>query len=194
MEVSGYSSAKPTEGTLRPCGSCSLCCKVFKVVEVEKEAHEWCRHYAAGIGCSIHADRPKVCRGYQCLWTIDHSLGEEWQPSRCGFVVHWAPSRLGLWVNVDLDHAGAWRKEPFYSQIKIWSEMVRHRTGIVAVTEGPRSFVIFPEQDLEVNAPTGGQITAGYRRSPGWRQPFARFAKADGSEQEFVGVPIPERR
>lgn len=180
---------------IRPCGTCSLCCKVFDVEAVDKVAHEWCQHYVAGAGCSIHKVRPKVCRRFQCLWTTDLGLGDEWKPERCGFVVHWAMSGLGLWINVDLDCAGAWRQEPYYNQIKRWSEMVRHQTGIVAISEGDRRFVIFPEQDLPVSpGSAGAEIEAGYRRRPGWRQPFARIKARDGSVQEFVGVPLPDPR
>jgi hypothetical protein len=193
MEAGSASTRQAAE--VRPCGTCSLCCKVFEVKDVAKVAHEWCRHHVPGVGCGIHSVRPKVCRSYQCLWTTDDSLGEEWKPERSGFILHRDVSGIGLWINVDLDHVGAWRNEPYYSQIKIWSEMIRYGTGIVAVSEGDRRFVIFPEQDLPVSpGSTGAAITAGYRRRPGWRQPFARIRSKDGGEEEFVGVPLPDLR
>lgn len=180
---------------VRNCGTCGMCCKLLDIAPLRKPAHVWCKHYVADQGCGIHGRHPGVCKAFRCRWLEDEALGEEWRPDRCGFVVHWAAGGLGLWINVDLDRRGAWREEPFYSRIKIWSEMVRHGTGIVAVSEGERRFVIFPEQDLPVSpGSSGAAITAGYRRRPGSRQPFARIKRADGSFEEFVGVPFPELR
>jgi hypothetical protein len=172
-----------------------MCCKLLKIEPLEKPPHVWCRHFVVDQGCGIHGRHPKVCKAFRCSWLDDGVLGEEWRPDRCGFMLHCSVSGIGLWINVDLEHCGAWRNEPYYAQIKRWSETVRHGTGIVAVTEGERRFVIFPEQDLPVSAgAAGAAITAGYHRRPGWRQPFAKIKSTLGTVEEFVGVPIPELR
>ena len=186
-------AGEPASG--RTCGSCGMCCKLLHIAPLDKPPHTWCSHFVADHGCGIHGRHPKVCKVFRCRWLDDELLGEEWRPDRCGFVIHWSQSAVGLWINVDLEHFGAWRSEPYYGRIKRWSEMVRHGTGVVAVTEGDSRFVIFPEQNLPVSPGSpGAAVTAGYRRQPGWRQPFARIKGKDGAVEEFVGVPVPELR
>src|SRR5436190_7565495 len=72
----------------KPCGDCSLCCKILDIPELEKPGGVWCRHFAKGRGCGVHADRPQVCRGYQCTWTWTAPLDERWRPDRAGFLIH----------------------------------------------------------------------------------------------------------
>jgi hypothetical protein len=63
---------------MRACGGCTECCKLPPVAEVGKALHAPCNHLVllgkkarkAGAqgGCSIHATRPQVCRGFDCGW------------------------------------------------------------------------------------------------------------------------------
>src|SRR5687768_10405525 len=109
----------------RSCGDCSMCCKVLHVPELAKPANQWCKHIALGGGCGIYDTRFDICRGYQCLWILNEDLGPEWQPNRSKFIVHRTAGRAGLWVNVDLTQPLAWKKQPFYAQIKRWSAAAR---------------------------------------------------------------------
>jgi len=49
---------------IRECGSCSACCTVTGVPEIEKGTYEACKH----AGCGIYADRPGSCRTFGCQW------------------------------------------------------------------------------------------------------------------------------
>ena len=68
------------------CGPCSLCCVVLRVDELAKLGGEPCRHLRAGAGCGIHAERPGICRAYECLW-LGGGLEEEDRPDRLGAVL-----------------------------------------------------------------------------------------------------------
>lgn len=174
--------------TARTCGSCGLCCKVLRIDVLEKEAHSWCEHYAPATGCGIYNKRPQVCRGYQCRWLYDPSLGEEWKPERCGFVVAPGKSGVGLWINTDLATPLAWRREPFYSQIRQWSEVSRHGGGYVAVAQGDRVFVVFPEEEVEVDGVVpDSALKVGYRVGPAGRRPLVFVRSPKGRVQEFAG-------
>ncbi len=67
-------------GSGRVCGDCKLCCKVFEVAALNKSSGVWCEHCPAR-GCSIHADRPRECRDYGCLWLCG-SIPEPCRPDK----------------------------------------------------------------------------------------------------------------
>ncbi len=55
----------------RECGTCTLCCKVYALPELEKPPGVWCKHCAPGKGCKIHDAPPDPCRLFNCLWMTD---------------------------------------------------------------------------------------------------------------------------
>jgi hypothetical protein len=71
---------------MRPCGPCQLCCKLFPVPVLDKPAGQWCRHSCAR-GCAIHAERPEICRQYDCYWRDHDDLPDACRPDRIGVVV-----------------------------------------------------------------------------------------------------------
>lgn len=106
----------------RTCGSCSMCCKVLLIDEVEppKAAGQWCRHCEPGKGCSIYAKRPEGCRQYQCQWLLGH-LPEWLYPERSKIVVDAVDIGDGVGVariNVDPSYPNRWQEEPYYSALK----------------------------------------------------------------------------
>ncbi len=71
----------------RACGSCSLCCTVLRVDVLSKLGGVACVHQdTAGPGCAIHAERPKICRAYSCLWR-NGGLPEADRPDTLGAVL-----------------------------------------------------------------------------------------------------------
>lgn len=76
----------------RECGSCSLCCKLLAISDMEpapKPAGKWCPSCAKGQGCAIYANRPPSCRGFECLWLQAPSgyLPDKWRPDRIKVVL-----------------------------------------------------------------------------------------------------------
>lgn len=114
------------------CGTCTLCCTVMRVdMQPPKEAHETCTHCSRG-GCSIYADRPDACRGFQCLWLASQ------QVARFALPAAMRPDRCG--VAIDLNAAGtviahcaspaSWRREP----IRSWLVAHAGRTNVMLET------------------------------------------------------------
>jgi hypothetical protein len=72
--------------TERPCGSCSLCCKLMSIgrgaesdAGFYKPGGVWCHHCKPGKGgCMIYADRPTECRKFMCF----HAMGMPALPTR----------------------------------------------------------------------------------------------------------------
>lgn len=78
-----------TQVEIRPCGECSLCCKLLDIgaaegFPFEKPAGQWCPHCSPGKGCQIrHTDFPDVCHSYQCAWKFPRvGLPEEMRPDK----------------------------------------------------------------------------------------------------------------
>ena len=71
----------------RACGSCSLCCKLLRIEELQKLPGDWCVHVLRGKGCGIYESRPAPCRSFLCYWMLQPKLDDAWRPDRCGFLL-----------------------------------------------------------------------------------------------------------
>lgn len=134
----------------RECGSCSLCCKVLDVPSLYKPAGQWCKHFAAGQGCSIHQLRPRSCREFSCIWLAEDWLGDEWKPSVSKFVMMWEYDGQCLSILPDPKMPNAWKAEPYYSAFKALADKHFAEGRLVMVVEPSRRTLIMPEQDIVV--------------------------------------------
>lgn len=48
-----------------PCAQCGTCCVAPDISTLGKAAGSRCRHLGPDLKCTIYAERPAVCRGYQ---------------------------------------------------------------------------------------------------------------------------------
>jgi hypothetical protein len=83
------------------CGTCTLCCKLVEVEDLQKPAGRWCgfcssgQIYPAHKGCQIHdqPQQPAACKRFRCLW-----LAGDWpvdlRPDRSGVVFLGGPDKL----------------------------------------------------------------------------------------------------
>jgi hypothetical protein len=146
----------------RACGSCSICCKIFPIIDHEeiipiKPADEWCKHCTPGRGCSIYEERPRVCRDYYCDWLVDKRLDDKWKPDRSKMIVHhnWKDGTLFRRIFVDASYPSKWREEPYYSDVKNMSRAgltlgkENEFTTMVHSTSG--LFVVLPNKNVEVD-------------------------------------------
>jgi hypothetical protein len=171
------SGAAATTAAYKPCGECGLCCKALAVPEIDKPAGRWCRHFKPGAGCAIHAVLPGSCRDFQCLWTAAEVLGEAWRPDRCKLVI-WTDHAGRIVVDPDPAHPQAWRREPFYSQIKAWSARTGPDWHEVLIRVGERVIMVFPEAEIDLGSlQPGRRIDSGYRQESGRAAPYARFGE-----------------
>lgn len=160
----------------RTCGTCSLCCKLLQVPELEKPMGEWCRHYKAGAGCMIHATRPQPCRDFFCGYLQSEKLSDEWFPARSRIVVAGEPSGIVLYV--DPGRPDAWKAEPFYSRIKAWAVEGVPRNRLVTVRIGRRTVAVLPDKDVDLGPmDAGDQIAWEARRGPTGRTYSAHRVK-----------------
>jgi hypothetical protein len=106
----------------RECGSCTLCCKVYDIPELDKAAGKWCKHCKPGRGCAIHDSLPDLCSTFNCLWRTKGELPAYWKPEQSKMVVSIYPLTEFIYVQVDPGTPGAWHKQPYYNDLRLWAK------------------------------------------------------------------------
>ena len=149
--------------TGRQCGSCSLCCFVFAIKELDKPEKQWCRHCKPGKGCSIHGNHPDVCQTFVCEWLI-RPIPDHWYPLKSRMVITF-PERSEvnpvsvLLITVDPRYPARWREEPYHSDIKRFSRSglsgdnpgkLYYQTQIKCGAEG---WLILPDEEVKSTDP-----------------------------------------
>lgn len=137
----------------RACGTCSLCCKVVGVEELNKPIGAWCVHSKRQNGCAIYDARPHSCRTFMCQWLLAEGLGPEWKPDRAKFALLKSDAGRHLTAFVDPGHPGAWRRAPYYDALKRWAKLGIPASGplrLVDVMIGQRCVVVLPDRDVEM--------------------------------------------
>ncbi|MCJ2033596.1 hypothetical protein [Methylobacterium sp. J-068] len=157
--------AHPAPG--RACGTCTLCCKVYDVPAVESVAGQWCRHTKQGRGCAIHATRPDHCRAFHCLWMTEAWLGPDWKPERAKMVLSLDPVSRHMNVQVDPGQPNAWRREPYYTQLKRWAASSLAQKRHVLVHLNKATTVVLPDRDVALGVfEPGDRMVARERMTP----------------------------
>ena len=137
----------------RACGTCTMCCKVAAVEEIAKPIGAWCPHCVHKSGCSIYAARPASCRTFYCQWMLAKGLGPEWKPERAKFALIKSAGGTHLTALVDPGFPSAWRRSPYYENLKRWAVEGTRRPSdlrLVDVMIGPRCIVILPDRDVDI--------------------------------------------
>jgi hypothetical protein len=137
---------KPAPG--RSCGTCTLCCKVHGIAELAKPVGKWCPHCEIGKSCKIYETRPQECRTFHCLWLADGRMAEHWRPDRSKIVVTPGSNANSLELRCDPGHPGAWRKEPYYSEIKQLAMKARSMDGMLIVAVNGSCTFVAPEGEF----------------------------------------------
>ncbi|MFO1185048.1 MAG: hypothetical protein U1E56_09700 [Bauldia sp.] len=145
-------------GNDRDCGTCSLCCKLVGIEALDKPVGQWCPHAKPGRGCAIYDRRPLECRDFSCLWLENDRLGEEWRPSRSKIVLYRIDDGRRLVAHLDTGSPGAWRQEPYYSQLKAWARGMASGGPQVVVRIGDRIIAILPNSDVDLGPLSAGDI------------------------------------
>lgn len=136
----------------RSCDGCTLCCKLLGIEELDKPQLKWCDHCDIGTGCKIYGERPSECRTFYCNYLYDGQIGEHWKPTKSRMVIHF--QRLEgtnrVVINVDPFRKNAWRKEPYYSQIKQWAVAASENLEQVVVWLGFDAVVVLPDKEINL--------------------------------------------
>jgi hypothetical protein len=80
-------------------------------------------------------------------------LGPEWKPDRAKFAMAKSAGGKHLTVFADPGNPSAWRRSPYYENIKHWAAQGVRNTAdlhLVDVMIGPRCIVILPDREVEL--------------------------------------------
>lgn len=152
----------------RSCEGCTMCCKLLRIEALDKPSFEWCPQCDIGVGCKIYEERPSECRVFHCGYVTQNQIGSHWKPANSRMVVALTTDAKRLTVFVDPDRPEAWRKEPFYSDIKDWARAAEKNKGRVVISQGSAVIAVTPGSETNLGAVKDGQIIIGRRkRGPG---------------------------
>ena len=135
---------------VRKCDGCTLCCKVIGVKQLEKPQGVWCSHCEPGRGCAIYAERPQECRTFMCGYLFESGLGPGGKPSESKIVLLTENGGARIVAHIDTQRPDAWKREPFYSTLKLWAKNGAPSGAQVFVSIGTRTIAILPDRDVEM--------------------------------------------
>jgi hypothetical protein len=131
----------------RECGSCTLCCKVLAIPELEKPKDAWCQHCGIGEGCTIYKQRPKPCREFDCGWLQSPGIPDHWYPAKSKMVMAYELEGRRIAVHVDPSRPDAWRQAPYHADLK---QLTAGGSRQVILYVGTKATVILPGRDIDL--------------------------------------------
>ncbi|WP_374308730.1 hypothetical protein [Dongia sp.] len=135
--------------------------------EIAKPVNVWCPHCDVGVGCKIYATKPSECTTFQCGWLSDSKFGDEWYPGKSKMVLTADNGGNRITIAVDPGRADAWRKDPYYRQIKTWAHAALPHQGQVMIKNGDRMTMILPDDDVDLGIVRQDQlIVTGEQQTP----------------------------
>ena len=84
---------------------------------------------------------------------LEKGLGPEWKPERAKFALVKTEGGRRLTALTDPGFPAAWRRSPYYENLKRWAVDAARRAPevyLVDVLIGQRSIVILPDRDVDV--------------------------------------------
>lgn len=148
----------------RSCKGCTLCCKLLRIEALDKPRSQWCTHCDVGVGCKIYEERPTECRTFDCGYLMLPHIGDHWKPVNSKMVIALATDANRLTVFVDPDRPNAWRKEPYYSDIKSWARAAAKNQGRVVVSLGNDVIVVTPDGETNLGPVKDDQLIIARRK------------------------------
>jgi len=152
----------------RSCEGCTMCCKLLSIDALDKPRLQWCVHCDIGAGCKIYGERPVECRTFNCGYLLEANIGDHWKPANSRMVISLLANANRMVVYVDPDRPDAWRKEPYYSDVKSWARSAVRNQGQVVVSEGRDMIAVMPDGETNLGPVRDDQLIITRRkRGPG---------------------------
>ena len=137
--------------TEKSCGSCTMCCKLLGIKELQKPVMQWCGYCNKGKGCGIYADRPPSCAEYECAYLMAFDQGVTpplaMRPDKSKVVISPGMGTHNdghemVAVHVDPGYPNAWRDEPVIGLLQ--SMALSGARVIIASAPGNRKTMLVP--------------------------------------------------
>jgi len=141
-----------------------MCCKLLGIVELDKPHQTACPNCDAGKGCRIYADRPQSCRNFVCAYLLTPLVPEHWKPATSKMVLEIDVQTQRISVHVDAGRKDAWKREPYYSDIKRWAANNDIQAGWIVVYQGLDAIVVSANRDQNIGRVGPGQLISVVER------------------------------
>jgi hypothetical protein len=129
--MSDQTSTQPVNSE-KSCGTCTECCRMMMVPELDKPAWILCSHCATGVGCKIYPDRPQSCRDFLCGWLQAPYMGPDLKPEKC-HVVFFQLDAQTIVANCDPLQPDAWRAPAVIEVLHLMARNMPDRIVLVRV-------------------------------------------------------------
>jgi Fe-S-cluster containining protein len=143
------------------CGTCTQCCRILAVTELQKPKNTLCQHCHVGIGCKIYDDRPASCRSFRCLWLQMQDSAPRMplsmRPDKCKVVLHTTPDEKNIVAKVDPNYPMAWQEKEMAALLTQMSDKV-----FVLVDNGKRYWLVRNRDAREVRMSTADETGTEY--------------------------------
>jgi len=144
-----------------------MCCKLLDIEALAKPRLTWCTHCEVGKGCGIYSQRPAECAEFYCAWLVNPKLGDEWKPANSRMVIAFEATARRVVILVDPTRGDAWKKPPYYPQIKYMAAQALRDQGHLVVMQGRDAIVVLPDRDVNLGPiGEGKDIIITETRSP----------------------------
>jgi hypothetical protein len=128
----------------RSCGSCTLCCQVLVIDELEKDAGTLCKNCSVGGGCKIYNKRPEVCRDFECEWLTERDVPQVLFPDRHGTLLMIDADSEEYLAVCDPKKPAAWRNPLMLKHL-----IAKAKEGEVVVAKsGTQAWRIYPNGQI----------------------------------------------
>lgn len=157
----GTGSAEKNAATIvagRSCAGCTMCCKLLSVEPLNKPRQKWCGHCNIGVGCRIYESKPRECSAFHCGYLLNKEVTEAWKPAHCRMVLDFEPHANRIVIHVDSGRIDAWRREPYYSEIKQWALRASQNQGQVIVWQGMDAVAVLPDREINLGRVRSDQL------------------------------------
>lgn len=152
----------------KSCDGCAMCCFLPAIDALSKPPGTWCSRCTTRRACDDHENRPDECRAFFCHYLVDPDIGDEWKPAKSKLLLVLGSDGRRLTIFVDPNRPDAWRREPFYGQIKQWASASIAAGAQVVIDVKGRKTLILPAKDVEFGlVRPDEEIVTTLERGPG---------------------------
>ena len=139
------------------CGSCTLCCEILPIPEIQKPENVLCQNCTKNSGCNIYSSRPKSCIDFKCLF-IETDMVEELRPNKCNIIFEKITETIYLGTR-QKDNLENWNTVPVKNYMKSLNEKgisiilssFTHSPKLFILTNGTTKEKVLAEAMVEYN-------------------------------------------
>ena len=141
-----------------------MCCKLLGIVELDKPQQTVCPNCDIGERCVVYPSRPPSCRNFYCAYLVTELVPDYWKPATSKMVLEIDVSTHRISVHVDAARKEAWKREPYYSDIKRWATNNALQNGWIMVYQGLDAIVVSANRDQNIGRIDPGQMISVVER------------------------------